>query len=269
MTVTCARIAAGGPPCTLSRSAGAILGPARPLRVRPIGSTCAKGSQSWRYESCFKSYGEAMEVVDRIPDATPVTVRQTARPRVEPWEGRLPFAAAPRRCGPAWPCSRGRRPSTSSRRWSGYRPLRRLRPGHRGHPQLHRNGCDPQLDLPLPRRRHPNILEFEGDFPDATVVKLEQNYRSTQTILNASNAVIANNRSRKEKSALDRARRGRPGARPGARGRARGGAVRGLGDRAARRRGGVARRDRGLLPDQRPEPRARGQAGALRRSATR
>jgi DNA helicase-2/ATP-dependent DNA helicase PcrA len=45
-----------------------------------------------------------------------------------------------------------------------------------------------------------NILDFEDHFPDATVVKLEQNYRSTQTILNASNAVISNNRSRKEKS---------------------------------------------------------------------
>ena len=45
-----------------------------------------------------------------------------------------------------------------------------------------------------------NILDFEDDFPDAQVVKLEQNYRSTQTILNASNAVIANNRSRKDKS---------------------------------------------------------------------
>jgi len=45
-----------------------------------------------------------------------------------------------------------------------------------------------------------NVLEFEDDFPDAQVVKLEQNYRSTTTILNASNAVISNNRSRKEKS---------------------------------------------------------------------
>ena len=44
-----------------------------------------------------------------------------------------------------------------------------------------------------------NILEFERDFPDAAVVKLEQNYRSTQTILDATNAIIANNRARKPK----------------------------------------------------------------------
>ncbi|HEY1509241.1 MAG TPA: UvrD-helicase domain-containing protein [Solirubrobacteraceae bacterium] len=45
-----------------------------------------------------------------------------------------------------------------------------------------------------------NILEFEDSFPDAHVVRLEQNYRSTQTILDAANAVIANNRGQKAKS---------------------------------------------------------------------
>jgi len=44
-----------------------------------------------------------------------------------------------------------------------------------------------------------NILEFERAFPDATVVLLEQNYRSTQTILDAANAVISQNQSRKPK----------------------------------------------------------------------
>ena len=45
-----------------------------------------------------------------------------------------------------------------------------------------------------------NILQFEDAFPDATVVVLEQNYRSTQTILDAANAVISNNAMRKPKA---------------------------------------------------------------------
>ncbi|QDR81404.1 DNA helicase PcrA [Sporomusa termitida] len=45
-----------------------------------------------------------------------------------------------------------------------------------------------------------NILDFEKDYPDAKVIKLEQNYRSTQTILDAANAVIENNCNRKAKS---------------------------------------------------------------------
>ena len=44
-----------------------------------------------------------------------------------------------------------------------------------------------------------NILDFEGDFPEAQTVKLEQNYRSTQVILDAASAVIGQNRNRKSK----------------------------------------------------------------------
>jgi DNA helicase-2/ATP-dependent DNA helicase PcrA len=44
-----------------------------------------------------------------------------------------------------------------------------------------------------------NILEFERDYPDAQIFKLEQNYRSTQVILDAANAVIRNNTQRKDK----------------------------------------------------------------------
>jgi DNA helicase-2/ATP-dependent DNA helicase PcrA len=44
-----------------------------------------------------------------------------------------------------------------------------------------------------------NILDFEHDFPEVATVRLERNYRSTQVILDAASAVIANNRNRKEK----------------------------------------------------------------------
>ena len=44
-----------------------------------------------------------------------------------------------------------------------------------------------------------NILDFEEDFPETTIVRLERNYRSTQIILDAASAVISQNRNRKEK----------------------------------------------------------------------
>ncbi|MCL6447476.1 MAG: DNA helicase PcrA [Armatimonadetes bacterium] len=55
-----------------------------------------------------------------------------------------------------------------------------------------------------------NILEFEKDYPDARIIKLEQNYRSTQTILDAANQVIRHNRARKEKRLWTAAGKGAP-----------------------------------------------------------
>jgi len=77
-----------------------------------------------------------------------------------------------------------------------YRLLQLLAGGHR---RLFVVGDDSQSIYGFRSAEIRNILDFEQDFPGTATVKLEQNYRSTETILDAANAVISNNRSQLKK----------------------------------------------------------------------
>ena len=120
-----------------------------------------------------------------------------------------------------------------------------------------------------------NILEFERDHPDAKVIRLEQNYRSTTRILDVANAVVSNNRRRKGKNLWTARGTGRPAhvvevADEHAEARYIASEVRKLLDEGAVSEGSAqarparAARHRRALPHQRPVARARRGVRALR-----
>ncbi len=99
-----------------------------------------------------------------------------------------------------------------------------------------------------------NILEFQKDFPEAKVVKLEQNYRSTKTILEAANSVIKNNSNRMGKRALDGGQQGRQDPLCRRRGRAGGSRLDLRAYQKAEEPQGALWADGGALPHACPEP---------------
>ena len=182
------------------------------LPIRPA----YKGSDGWRYESSFADFGKLHEAVERIQGELDVSVRYTAR-----------LAAQTESVG-------------NERNSLPFMPASAVRPGMvmidgDGSFDLVERVERVRLDVPVYdldiERTHNfvaeglvthnsiyafrgadirNVLEFERDFPGARTIALEQNYRSTNSILEAANGVIRHNRERKEKNLWSELGEGEP-----------------------------------------------------------
>jgi hypothetical protein len=167
--------------------------------IRPVRS----GSDAWRYESSFRDFEELRTVVERIAATVDISVRCVARlgRREDGMTSSLPFMPA-----------------------ASVRPGMAMFTGDGGYDvveTVERIPMDaPVYDLDVEDTHNfvadgivthnsiyafrgadiRNILEFQETFPEAHAVRLEQNYRSTQTILSVANAVVSHNRGRMAKS---------------------------------------------------------------------
>jgi ATP-dependent DNA helicase UvrD/PcrA len=179
------------------------------LTVRPA----RRGSPNWKFETANKDYAEVVRTAGEISAVLDVSVRCMGRfGKREPGYGNsLP-------CIPASSVRPGMAVFTEDGGYDvveGIETVELDRPVYDinvvGTHNFVANGLVTHNSIYSFRSADiRNILEFERDFPDTEVVKLEQNYRSTQTILDATNAIVDNNRGRKAKRLWTDADRGEP-----------------------------------------------------------
>jgi superfamily I DNA/RNA helicase len=162
------------------------------LPVRP-----SKAADGWRFESGYTSFARAMEVVESIKAVIDVNVRMVARLGSAESKGQqsLPFtdAGSVRPGMVMFDADGGFDVVESVARVPLDEPVYDLNVEHTHN--FVANGLLTHNSIYGFRNADiRNILDFKKDFEDAEMIKLEQNYRSTQTILDAANAVVAHNR---------------------------------------------------------------------------
>jgi len=182
------------------------------LSVRPA----RRGSDGWRHEAAFADFGKLIQRVEDIENALDVSVRFTGRLAARadaPQKDRnsLPFQPASAvRPGMAMVDEQGEFDVVQRvERVELDRPVYDL--DVEGTHNYVANGLVTHNSIYAFRGADiSNILDFERDFPGAATIALEQNYRSTNAILGAANAVIEHNRERKPKRLFSELGEGEP-----------------------------------------------------------